>query len=102
MLSFKGWSRGIGVKMNPTAHSQDDTSPPRTAEFEALNELIEAGLVLVGPERAVAYLHVLASRLEGDDDNVLSLRDGMLGAKSRREARAWLRRRVTCWLAHHG
>lgn len=79
-----------------------EEQPEPTPAMEALALLVEAHLKAIGRDPALAFLKAAAEALDRVDENVVNLRDGSAGIRAQRRARAWLRRSVTVWLAHHG
>jgi hypothetical protein len=68
--------------------------------LEVLSVLVDAYLQVAGRDTALAFLRCVAA--SAADTNVVSLREGSAGARAHGQARAWLRRSVTVWLAKHG
>jgi hypothetical protein len=76
-----------------------EQQPDPDVALEALALLLEVHLEVLGPEGAVAYLRRLAADLEDAEDAAVSLKDGAAGNRAKRLARAWVRRKLTIWLA---
>lgn len=80
----------------------EEGQPEYSAEFEALNMLVESYFAAIGAEASLAMLRQLASDLDRAQTNVVVLNDGAHGTRAKRLARAWLSRHMTIWLARHG
>ena len=67
--------------------------------LEALNELIEAHLDMLGSKEARAYLRALAARIaaKAPSGPVVGLHDATSKA-----TQVWLQERLSVWLARHG
>lgn len=86
----------------PEHNNPPDDLPPHSPEFEALAALADAYLTHIGRDAALEYLSLLAGKIETTDERVVNLRDGASGVRAQRQARAWIRRNITLWLARHG
>lgn len=80
-----------------------ETRAPASAEFEALNVLVEVYFRAIGQKEAMRHLRLLAAELvEAQPLKVVGIREGIRETREQREARAWLQDRLSIWLARHG
>lgn len=80
-----------------------ETRSPASAEFEALNVLVEVYFRAIGQKEAMRHLRLLAAELvEAQPLKVVGIREGIRETREQREARAWLQDRLSIWLARHG
>lgn len=89
--------------MPSDTHTPPNPSAPQSSvELEVFNLLVEAALAATGPKMRLRFLRCLAAVLtETSESNIVDIRVGRPGSDEAL-ARAWLRERLSVWLAQHG